>query len=300
MAEQKAHDNGEWTINRLLAWTRQYFESHGIDEPRLSAELLLAKVLDCPKIQLYTRFNETPTNEQRTAFRELVKAAVEHHPIAYLVGRKEFYSLDFLVTSDVLIPRPETELLVEHALAWCDANQHEEYHLLDVGTGSGCIAVTMTKRNPVVLAVATDISEAALRVARQNAELHQVTKRIHWIQADLLNLPPDDVNANRLFDLILSNPPYVAEKDRESLPENVRRYEPSAALFSGDDGLDAYRRIAADIRRHLRPHGALLLEIGIDQANDVEALFATAGLELVARHKDLAGIERALQFTLPA
>lgn len=299
MVEKQTQENGGWTISRLLSWTREHFESRGLDEPRLSAELLLAKALDCQKIQLYTRFHETPSNEQRTAFRELVKAAADHHPIAYLIGHKEFYSLDFIVTPDVLIPRPETELLVEQALAWCDAHPQKAYRLLDIGTGSGCLAVTITKRNPAIQTVATDISEAALCIARQNAERHDVADRIQWINADMLDLPSCGQGEDNSFDLIISNPPYVAEGDRDSLPENVRRYEPALALFGDGDGHGAYRKIAENVRHHLKPGGTLLLEIGIGQANDLEALFINAGLETVARHRDLAGIERSLQFTLP-
>ncbi len=355
----------EWTIGRLLDWTRKHFESRGIDDARLCAELLLARALHCQKILLYARINDVPTEEQRSVFRDLVKRAADHAPIAYLIGHKEFYSLDFNVTPAVLIPRPETELVVERALAWCksrsspisqvrreaatgmdappepqaaevravpqaqstgaiaaqslpregvDAPPREgpaRIDLLDVGTGSGCIAITIAKRNSAVFAVATDISEDALAVARQNAERHGVADRVRFFHADLLDLPAgavpgtacadDATSTSGSFDLIVSNPPYVADSDRETLPPNVRDHEPHAALFAGSDGLAIYRRMAAGMSRAdglplLKPGGALIIEIGEGQADAVGDIFAAAGLVPVARHRDLAGAERVLEF----
>ncbi len=303
MAQQAARSNGDWTVGKLLAWTRQHLESRGIDDARLCAELLLAKALDCERIILYTRFNEQPTDGQRATFREMVKAAAEHKPIAYLIGRKEFYSLGFLVTPDVLIPRPETELLVECVEAWCAARPQETFDVLDVGTGSGCIAIAIAKRNEAVQAVGTDISPAALAVARQNAEHHGVTDRVRFLEADMLDLPAEarpGGEPDGRFDVIVSNPPYVAEGDRADLPANIRDHEPGVALFCGADGLDAYRRLADELGGCLKPGGLLLVEVGDDQAGDVETILKSeAGVLLDGRHEDLAGIERALAFTLP-
>ncbi len=301
--QQAAQSNGEWTVGKLLAWTRQHLESRGIDDARLCAELLLAKSLDCERIILYTRFNDSPTDGQRATFREMVKAAADHTPIAYLIGRKEFYSLAFVVTPDVLIPRPETELLVECVEAWCAARRREAYDVLDVGTGSGCIAIAIAKRIAAVHAIGTDISPAALAVARQNAEHHGVADRVRFFEADMLDLPPEarpGGEPDGRFDIIVSNPPYVAEADRADLPANVRDYEPGVALFCGDDGLDAYRRLADEVGGCLKPGGLLLVEVGDDQAGDVETILTTeADVALEGRHPDLAGIERALAFTMP-
>jgi release factor glutamine methyltransferase len=301
MPENHAPTQDEWTIGRLLTWTKGHLEAKGIDEPRLAAELLLAHALGCKRIELYARYNQTAAAEQRAAFREMVIAAAGHKPIAYLIGHREFYSLDFIVTPDVLIPRPETELLVELALTWCKEHPADRFTLLDIGTGSGCIAVTIAKRQSGLAAVATDISAAALVVAAQNAERHGVKDRVRFVEADLLNLPPDAVPPGG-FDIIVSNPPYIAERDRETLPQNVGQYEPAQALFSGEDGLDTYRRLGPEVARYLRPGGTLLLEVGFDQAEAVQALFAKASpnLQSVARFKDLNGIDRAIQFTLPA
>jgi len=300
MSANSSPNQEEWTIARLLNWTKGHFEARSLDEPRLAAELLLAQALGCKRIELYARFGEAPTESQRAAFRELVKAAAGHKPIAYLTGRREFYSLEFVVTPDVLIPRPETELLVELALDWCKQNAKERYELLDLGTGSGCVAVTVVKRQGGVHALATDVSEAALEVAARNAERHAVTDRIRFVRADMLGLPAEVVPAGG-FDMIVSNPPYIAETEREALPANIRDHEPAVALFGGDDGLQSYRRISEGVHRLLRPGGMLAMEVGYEQAAAVEAIFAAGapGLHFLARHRDLAGIDRAIQFTLP-
>lgn len=282
----------------MLAWTRDHFESHQVDEPRLAAELLLAEALGCRRIELYARIDREPTPEQRLAFRESVRAAAEHYPIAYLIGHKEFYSLDFKVTPDVLIPRPETELLVERALTWCRENPRERFDILDVGTGTGCIAVTVAKREKAAHVIATDLSEPALAVARENVARHGVADRVQCVAADLLDLPPERVPVGG-FDVIISNPPYIGECERATLPRNVVEYEPASALFSGEDGLEALRGLAAGVRGKLRAGGLVLVEVGHMQAAAVTEFFAAAGLEAAGRFKDLQGIDRALGFRLP-
>lgn len=299
MDETPPNSRQDWSIARLLSWTTERFTANGIDSPRLAAELLLAKALDCKRIDLYTRFDESPSAENRAEFREMVRRAATHEPIAYLVGHKEFYSLDFQVGPGVLIPRPETELLVELVLRWCDENPRPRVDLLDVGTGSGCIVVTIAKRQPTVHAVATDVSQAALEIARKNAESHDVGDHIRFVAADMLDLP-EDVVPDGGFDLVVANPPYIAEHERDALPDNVRKYEPAEALFAGVDGLDAYRRIGGKVRHFMRPGAMLLLEVACGKADAVEGILAEAssGLKAADRFKDLNGIDRALQFTL--
>lgn len=286
-----------WTIGNLLAWTRGHFEKSGIDDARLCAELLLAKALDCKRIELYARIDLVPTEPQRSSYRELVRAAAAHEPIAYLVGTKEFYSLEFAVTPDVLIPRPETELIIELALTWCKANPRETHDILDVGTGSGCIAVTLAKRQSNARVVGVDISEPALAIARANAAKHKA-ENTRFEHADLLQLEGDLASAH--FDVIVSNPPYIPQSDENSLPENVRKYEPAIALFAPGDGLEMYRRMSAHIVNRLTPGGLFAVEVGHDQADRVVEIFAATPLQLTGRHRDGAGIERALAFTLPA
>jgi release factor glutamine methyltransferase len=296
MSDVSQQTDAQWTIGRLLSWTREHFQSQGIDEPRLSAELLLAHALGCRKIELYTRFEESPPPEKRTAFRELVKAAARHEPISYLIGRKEFYSLEFEVTADVLIPRPETELLVERTLAHFKVLDRAEPRMLDMGTGSGCITIAVLKRSKSATAVATDISAGALTVAKRNADRHGVGERVTWIETNWLDLPADKLPSGG-FDVIAANPPYIALRDKATIPENVREYEPHAALFAGEDGLDAFRAIAPAARRLLKDDGVVLLEIAMNQAKEVIAIFERADAwRLLNQYKDGAGIDRVLEF----
>ena len=285
-----------WNVDRLLKWTRAHFQSKGLDEPRLKAELLLAHALGCKKIDLYARFDHVPSEQPLGKYRELVKSAARAEPIAYLIGRKEFYSLDFEVTPDVLIPRPETELVVEEAINWIKARAPASTTVCDIGTGSGCIAVTVAKRSPGMTVTATDVSPGALSVARRNADKHGVASSMNFIEADLLELSPDAVPAGG-FELVVSNPPYVAKGRPETLAEDVRRYEPALALYGGEDGLDYYRRIAAGIRPVLRADGGLIVEIGSGQTAAVmEILTSKTGLSHRTTRRDGAGIERVLVF----
>jgi len=285
-----------WNVDRLLKWTRGHFQSKGLDEPRLRAELLLAHALGCRKIDLYARFDHVPEAGPLGRFREMVKAAARAEPIAYLIGRKEFYSLDFEVTPDVLIPRPETELVVEEALAWLKSAAAANRTVCDVGTGSGCIAITVAKRSPTTRVTATDLSPGALAVAARNAEKHAVSTNIKFIAADLLDLPSGAAPEGG-FDLVVSNPPYVPAGRPELLAEDVRRFEPAMALYGGDDGLDFYRRIAAGLRAVLAPTGGLIVEIGNGQALPVtEILARDTGLVHRTTRRDAAGLERVLVF----
>jgi len=285
-----------WTVDRLLKWTRAHFQSKGLDEPRLKAELLLAHALGCRKIDLYARFDQVPAEQPLGKYRELVKSAARAEPIAYLIGRKEFYSLDFDVTPDVLIPRPETELVVEEAISWIKSRSPATMTLCDVGTGSGCIGVTLAKRLPEVKVVATDLSPGALAVARRNADRHVVASNMRFIEADLLNLSAEDVPPGG-FGLIVSNPPYVAKGRPETLAEDVRKYEPALALYGGDDGLEYYHRMAGQVRPVLSADGGLIVEIGNGQTSAViDILTRGTGLSHRTTRRDGAGIERVLVF----
>ena len=276
MTEPTLTNDAEWTIARLLQWTQQYLAQKGVDEARLATELLLSHALGCKKIELYTRFETVPPAEKRTAFRELVQAAAEHAPVAYLVGYKEFFSLGFEVTPAVLIPRPETEALVVRGLQLCKERGWTEPRFLDVGAGSGCIAVTLLKHLPAARAVATDISAAALEVARRNAARHGVEDRVTLVEADRLHLGADRVPAGG-FDFLVSNPPYIADRDLAGLPRTIRDHEPTLALSAGPDGLAFYRDFAASAPVLLRPDGAVVVEIGYDQEAAVRDVFLRSG-----------------------
>ncbi|MFO0972782.1 MAG: peptide chain release factor N(5)-glutamine methyltransferase [Phycisphaerae bacterium] len=282
-----------WTIGRLLSWTQQFLAARSVDEPRLATELLLAHALGCRKIDLYTRFADVPPDAARDAFRELVRRAADHAPIAYLVGHKEFYGIDLCVSPAVLIPRPETERLVEHAVTLVRQRGAESCTALDIGTGSGCIALALARLLPGAAVVATDTSADALAVARDNAARLALTERVHFALADACDLPAELRPAGG-FDLILSNPPYIAEPLRDTLPANVRDYEPHAALFGGPDGLAVMRRIAAGAAPLLAPAGRMMIEIADGQAAAARDCFAAAGWRCAETLPDAAHIPRVL------
>ncbi len=278
-----------WTVLRLINWTKDYFARSGIDEPRLAAEVLLGHVLSCPRVALYTQFDRIVEAGHLSAFRGLIRQAADGEPIAYLIGRKDFYSLTIKVTPDVLIPRPETELLVDAVLDYARSRGGEPLRLWDVCTGSGCVAVAAAKQYPTLTVLATDISEAALTVARENVKQHGLARQVRLEQADLLTLPE---SAERFFDIITSNPPYVTDAEMEQLPEPVKR-EPDAALRAGPDGLEFITRIIHNASDHLKPNGLLTVEIGFDQAERVYDLLNEAGrYEDIRFGKDAAGIDR--------
>ena len=264
-----------WTIQKVLNWTASYFTEKGLDSPRLSAELLLSHVLSLKRIDLYTKFNQPLDKDQLDRLRDLVKRAGRNEPIAYLTGRTEFYSLELNVTPDCMIPRPETELLVQRAIEFLRTRPGPQL-ICDLCTGSGCIAVAIAKNHPGVRIIATDISAAALEVAASNIDKHSLKNRITLLCGDLFDplIPQLDV---RKFDLIICNPPYVSSSEFEALDTNVKDYEPRLALFAGADGLDTYRRIIKDADRFLKPAAELMLEIGYAQGPAVRELLGQSG-----------------------
>lgn len=279
-----------WTVLRLINWTKDYFEKNQIDSPRLAGEVLLAHVLKCQRIMLYTRFEYQPKPEELASFKELVQRAVKHEPIAYLVGVKEFYSLTFKVTPDVLVPRQETELLVSEAIA----------HLQKIGplgvvwdccTGSGCVGIAVASRIKDCSVLATDISPAAVAVAQENAKLNKVDDRVRVRVADLLTRPADCADLTS-FDVITANPPYIVQ-GAEVAPEV--RHEPPVALYAGTEGLEFIRRVVADAPALLRDKGILAMEFGYDQADAVRDLLVGSGSFREPKVlRDHQGIERAV------
>jgi release factor glutamine methyltransferase len=275
----------------LLTWTTEWLTARGSDSPRLDAEVLLAFVRGCPRIALYTAFDVPVNDDERARFRGLVKRRGEGEPVAYLVGSREFFSLPFAVNSAVLIPRPETEGLVIRVLDLCQS-AGQPSRIVDVGTGSGAIAVTLAKRLPKATFVATDISAAALAVARDNATRLGVADRIEFVECDLLDAPA----AAGPWDVIASHPPYVREDEFDALPRDVRLHEPRTALVSGPTGVEVIGRLAAAAAKTLVPGGWLLVEVGPSTATAAEQVIA-AHAELVSEPtlKDLAGLPRIVQ-----
>lgn len=265
--------NKMWRVVDLLDWTTRYFEQHGIPNPRLDAEILLAHLLEKSRLQLYLHFEMPVFQEHLTPYRELIKKRIEHTPVSYLTNRKEFMALDFYVDERVLIPRPETEQLVETILREKTGNSER---LLELGTGSGVIATSLAVHQPEWEIIATDISEPALAVAQKNAETHVHTPQIKFLSGDLFE-PIKAINppGNIRFDWIVCNPPYVKNIEWDTLSPDIRDYEPEIALLAGDDGLAVIRRLIAEAPEYLAPNGKLILEIGETQADTVRSLINT-------------------------
>ena len=282
-----------WTVGRLLQWTADYLKSRGADSPRLDAEILLAEVLGCQRIQLYTAFEDVPHDDKRTAFRELVRRRAEGTPVAYLVGRREFYSLSFNVSPGVLIPRPETELIVVTLLDLAKQRSDSSPPLIaDAGTGSGILAVAVAKHLPAARVVATDTSQLALEIAANNARRHGVAERVQFIECDLLA----GTAAEPAFDFIVSNPPYVSAAEFEKLPRDVKNFEPREALLAGPKGTEVIERLILQAAPRLRSGGHLLIEISPMIHGAVQGLLAAVpGLQPGPTVKDLARLPRVVQ-----
>lgn len=281
----------DWTIQKLLTWITDYLTQRTVDAPRLSAELLLSSVLGLKRIELYTQYNQPVTQERLEQLRGLVKRAGLHEPVVYLVGKTEFYSMEFEVTPDCLIPRPETELLVQRAIEFLRRRSGPQ-QVCDLCTGCGVIAVAIAGNVPDAKVVATDLSAAALSVAARNVAKHELQDRVELLQGDLFEpvIPQLDVTP---FDLIACNPPYVSTVEYEALEKNVKDYEPRLALHAGDDGLDVYRRLCEQVGQFLKPGGILLLEIGYTQGPAVRELLERANAFAEIRvEKDLQKNDR--------
>ncbi|MHC4761138.1 MAG: peptide chain release factor N(5)-glutamine methyltransferase [Planctomycetota bacterium] len=280
-----------WTIKKLLEWVTGYFDEKGVDAPRLSAELLLCHVVGLERIQLYTLYDRVVDGQPLAQLRALVKRASEHEPIAYLVGRCEFYSLPLTITPDCLIPRPETENLVEKAISFLRSRSGAQ-HVLDLCTGSGCIAAAIAKNVTDVQVVATDISDAALKVAAENIEKLKLGDTVKLLCGDLFDPIIDGLDDGR-FDVVVSNPPYVSKAEYDELDKNVKEYEPPGALLAGADGLDVYKRITEKVDDFLKPDGVLMMEIGYAQGPAVGELLENAGVfKAVTIEKDFANNDR--------
>lgn len=324
-----------WTVGRLLTWTAEYLKKQGSSSPRLDAEVLLAEARGCQRIELYTAFNEEPNEQVRAAFKEMVRRRAEGTPVAYLVGRKEFYSLPFEINPDVLIPRPETEHLVVEAIdrakqrtgqspahttareTAVEPTQAEtqpdvatevvpggtgEYvppprpkssftglRVLDVGTGSGIVAISLAKSLPGAEITAVDISPAALALAERNAAKHDVSHQVTLLESDLLAALGDSQ-----FDLIVSNPPYISEDEYAKLEPSVRNYEPRGALVGGPAGTEIIERLLTQSAQHLKPGGWLLFELSPMIADKVVAMVDRSLWSEPAIIKDLAGLARVV------
>ncbi len=286
-----------WTIGRLLQVTKDFLAAKGLEQPQLCAQLLISHVLSCRRLDLYLQIDRVLAEDQLSTLRDLVRRSGQHEPIAYLVGHKEFFSLDFVVTPDVLIPRPETETLVQAALDLSRGKTPPVGRILDLCTGTGCVAVAMATHLPDSQLVATDASDGALRVAEENLRRHKLLDRVSLRQGDLFDaLGPQETE----FDLIVSNPPYIPTGQIDTLSTTVAGYEPRTALDGGADGLALVRRIIAGAADRLRPAGTLAIEVGYDQGKIVRELLVAAGYVEARAVRDGLGHERVIMGVRPA
>lgn len=284
---------GTWTTLAVLDWTTRRFSDAGITSARLEAQLLLAHVLGCSRVALYTGFDKPLAEAELTGYRELIKRRLGGEPVAYLLGEHEFWGLPLYVDANVLVPRPDTETVIEVART-LRADRAAPCRVLDLCTGSGAIAIALAKELPAARVIATDVSPAAVALARRNVLRNGFADRVEIREGDLWSAVGDE-----RFDLIASNPPYIASTVVPTLSAEVRR-EPAMALDGGADGLAFYDRICAEARAHLPPGGALVVEHGFDQADAVRARFEAAGLQRITLVHDLGKNPRVTSGIAPA
>jgi len=293
-----------WTVLRLLQWTTDYFRKHGSTSPRLDAEVLLAEARGSTRIDLYTAFGSEPSDEVREAFRELVRRRAEGTPVAYLVGHKEFYSIDLRVSEATLIPRPETEHLVVEVLDRAKEmlaadpsrnqaapNQAAPIRIADIGTGCGAIPIAIAKNLPHCALIATDISPAALQIARYNVGRYHLEDRIELREGDLL----EPLAGEPPLEILCSNPPYISQEEYEQLAVDVRNFEPRQALVAGAKGTEVIERLLAQVPAKLVPGGCFIFELSPMIAADVVRMANEFGTYQAPKLiKDLAGLPRIL------
>ena len=279
----------EWTIIKLLNWTTSYFKSHDIDSPRSTSEILLAHTLGLKRIDLYLRYDQPLTIDELLLFKTYIKRRINREPVAYIVGTREFWSMDLSVTKDVLIPRPETECLVESALSLPELGPGPK-RILELGTGSGAITLALASERPEYIYFASDSSDKAVKLAFMNAKLHRLDGKINFFTGDWLEPLK---NTGQLFDMIISNPPYIRTLSIPELQAEIYRYEPIRALDGGKAGLDPIKKIIFEAHAFLVQKGILLLETGHDQKDQIKKIIDDCGnYENVVFKKDYSGYNR--------
>ncbi|MEJ2657070.1 MAG: peptide chain release factor N(5)-glutamine methyltransferase [Desulfobacterales bacterium] len=298
MQNRQASIDSKWTIIKLLKWATSYFNSHNIDRPRAEAEILLSHALNLRRIDLYLQYDQPLYSDDLKRFKALIKRRINREPVAYIVGTKEFWSMDFAVSKKVLIPRPETEFLVEVALDLLPKESASgsvltPKRILELGTGSGAVILSLASMRPRHRFFGTDRIWAAIQLARKNAARHGLESIVEFVCADWL----EPFSTERFaLDMIISNPPYVPSRLIGSLQPEITGYEPISALDGGEDGLSCLRHIINHAHLYLRGHGNLLLEIGHDQKNDVLRLInQCAAYEHIVFIKDYSGYDRVVQ-----
>jgi release factor glutamine methyltransferase len=282
-----------WTIRELMKSAIEHLQRKGIEEARLTVELLLAHALRIQRIQLYLNFEKPLTAEERTQFRTLLERRLNHEPVQYIIGSANFMGLHFIVNSHVLIPRPETETLLEQVMMICrEYPENKPIHIFEIGTGSGNIAISIAKFIQRTIVTTVDNSNVALEVALQNARVHAVESRIRFISADIFRLL--EISTKDKYDLLVSNPPYIPKDEWEQLCPEIRDFEPSSALTDGKDGLTFYRQIIKRIPEILNPGGSVVLEVGYEQVDFVMNELSQIGIEQIQVTKDMQDIPRVI------
>lgn len=280
-------------ISDILTLAKNQLKNSGVVSFKLDSLILLSHTLSFSKEQIIFNPEFELNSEQETTFLNLIKRRCNREPVSHLIGKREFYGRNFIVTSDVLDPRPDSETLIETALAnFPDKKQNIE--ILEVGCGSGCLIITLLKELENSAAYALDISNKALEISTKNAELNEVKNRIQFLQSDIFSALKN--NEEFKFDLIISNPPYIPSQDIEELEPEVKIFEPRIALDGGKDGLDFYRRIAEEAKNFLKNNGKIILEIGINQEKEIIKIFTSQNFKFIDAKQDLAGIIRVLSF----
>jgi len=279
-----------WTVRRILEWTTGFLKQKGVESPRLEAELLLAHARQCQRIRLYTDIDEELTDAQRVQMRESVQRRAKREPLAYIIGTREFYGRRFEVGPGVLIPRPETETLVDTCLERIPKDQPRT--VAEVGFGSGCIAITIARQRPLCKVTATDVSARAMEIASRNVQQLEVSDRVTLLSGDVLEPLLAD---GAMFDGLISNPPYIRDDERESLAPEVSQHEPAEALFAGTDGLNIVRRIVAGASNILKPGAFIALELDPAQCDAVAKLLKASGFGTTAVRCDLSGNKRIVE-----
>lgn len=277
------------TVLEVIKLSTEYLQKKGVESPRANAEILLAEILKCKRLELYLAFDKPLAENEIQIYREAIKKRGLRMPLQYIVGNVEFYGINIIVNEHVLIPRPETELLVEKIIS--ESDKSANLNILDIGSGSGNISLSISKSLPNSKVVGIDVSNNAIEVANQNAKLNSFQERVEFRLFDFMN---DDLNSLGKFDLIVSNPPYVSKEDYENLEPELKNYEPQMALSDNSDGLSFYRHIIAVSDQILTNPGKLYFELGINQSTQIKNLFEQKNFSNINITKDYSGIDRII------
>ena len=278
------------TVLESLELSSNFLEKKGIESARMNAELLLAHILECKRLDLYLRFNQPLNTKETSTYRDFITRRGNYEPYQYIVGDVDFYGLKFFVDKNVLIPRQETEILIETILE--KYPKDEELKILDIGTGSGNIPISLAVNLPESKVISIDISAEAIKVAEQNREFHDLKSRVGFIKSDILTDNLEKYNST--FDIIVSNPPYVNKDEYETLQKEITEFEPDIAVTDFDDGFKFYKEISRKCIKLLKENGMLFLEVGLGQAEDVKNMMIKSGFKNVEIQKDLSEIERVV------